>query len=67
MTYIISEECIQCGSCAPFCENGAIEWVDHRYVIDPSKCEMCGTCREYCPIDDVIVEVDFWESGEPTK
>jgi MinD superfamily P-loop ATPase len=58
MTYFyISEECIECGSCAPFCKNGAIEWVEIRYVIDPSKCDACGTCREYCPMDDAILEV----------
>ena len=56
MAYVISEKCIQCGSCAPFCKNGAIDWIDHQYRIDPDKCEMCGTCREYCPIDNVIEE-----------
>lgn len=54
--YILQEVCIQCGSCAPFCKNEAIDWVDHQYVIDPAKCEMCGTCRQYCPMDKVIVD-----------
>ena len=54
--YILQETCIQCGSCAPFCKNEAIEWVDHQYVIDSEKCEMCGTCREYCPMDNIIVD-----------
>ncbi len=57
MPYIINQQvCIQCGSCAPFCKNGAIDWIDHQYVIDPQKCEMCGTCLEYCPIDNTIIE-----------
>ena len=62
MPYVITEKCIQCGSCAPFCKNEAIDWIDHHYVIDPTKCEMCGTCLEYCPIDDVILEPDFGKS-----
>ncbi|MEN4099597.1 MAG: 4Fe-4S binding protein [Anaerolineaceae bacterium] len=53
----ITEECIQCGSCAPFCENEAIDWLDQHFVIDVDKCDQCGTCREYCPIDGAIVDV----------
>lgn len=64
MAYRISEKCIQCGSCAPFCKNEAIQWIYPVYVIDPSKCEMCGTCREYCPIDDVIVDCETAASSE---
>lgn len=57
MAYTITQEiCIQCGSCAPFCKNEAIDWIDHQYLIDPEKCEMCGTCIEYCPIDNTIVD-----------
>ncbi len=57
MPYIIVQEiCIQCGSCAPFCKNGAIDWGDNQYLIDPEKCEMCGTCLQYCPIDNTIVK-----------
>lgn len=58
MTLFISEKCIQCGSCAPFCKKEAIDWIDPYYVIDISKCDACGTCREYCPIDDVILEAE---------
>jgi MinD superfamily P-loop ATPase len=56
MAYMISEKCIECGSCGRFCKNGAIDWIDHHYMIDPEKCEMCGTCREYCPIEDAIID-----------
>ena len=57
MAYIIVQAiCIQCGSCAPFCKNEAIDWIDHQYHIHPERCEMCGTCLTYCPMDDAIVE-----------
>lgn len=56
MAFIITEKCIMCGSCEPFCKNGAIHDGEDRYVIDQDKCETCGTCMEYCPIDDAIVK-----------
>lgn len=58
MTYIITDECIMCGSCEPFCEEGAIIEGDTKYIIDQTKCGSCGTCTEYCPIDGAIVEVE---------
>ncbi len=58
MAYIITEKCCMCGSCEPFCENGAISDSEDRYVIDQTKCDMCGTCMEYCPIDDAIVKTE---------
>ena len=57
MTYEITDECIMCGSCAPFCEEDAIIETDNRYVIDQSKCDGCGICTEYCPIDEAIIEL----------
>jgi ferredoxin len=56
MPYIITEKCIECGSCQPFCKNKAIRYDDRHYIIDELKCEMCSTCKEYCPIDDAIVD-----------
>ena len=58
MPYYITEKCIQCGSCQPFCKNKAITDGETRYVIDETRCEMCGTCLEYCPIDNAIVKVE---------
>lgn len=61
MAYIIDQEiCLQCGSCAPFCKNHAIEWVEHHYMIVSERCDLCGTCREYCPVDNAIVETLTW-------
>lgn len=56
MVYIITEKCIMCGSCEPFCKENAISDGDNIYIIDASKCDSCGTCLEYCPIDDAIIE-----------
>ena len=59
MTFYISGKCIQCGSCAPFCKNEAIDWVDKHYEINPNHCDRCGVCLEYCPIDDAILTADW--------
>ncbi len=56
MPYMITENCIMCGSCEPYCKNGAIVDGEDRYIIDQAKCDTCGTCMEYCPIDDAIVK-----------
>jgi len=58
MVYKITEKCIECGSCAPFCEQDGIDYTDGSYVIDQERCTGCGTCKEYCPIDDAIVAVE---------
>ncbi len=54
---IVLEICCECGSCAPFCKNKAIQWIDHQYWIDPERCEMCGACLQYCPIDHAIADL----------
>jgi ferredoxin len=58
MTYTITDQCIECGSCVPFCEQKGIDYIDKKYVIDPKRCDGCGTCKEYCPVDDAILEVE---------
>ena len=57
MTNTITDKCIECGSCAHFCEKGGIDYVDGRYVIDQEKCDGCDVCKEYCPIDGAIITV----------
>ncbi len=57
MAYLISDECISCGSCAAECKNEAISEGDSSYVIDPDKCTECvgwadsPQCVEVCPVD----------------
>lgn len=49
MTYIITDECIQCGACETECPEGAISEIDGNFVIDAAKCQDCGSCADVCP------------------
>ena len=49
MAYVISDECVSCGTCESECPTGAISQGDEHYVIDPNTCADCGTCAEACP------------------
>jgi ferredoxin len=53
MAYVISDECIGCGSCEGACPVEAIAEGDGKYVIDADKCISCGACAAGCPVDAI--------------
>ncbi|MBF0545483.1 MAG: 4Fe-4S binding protein [Candidatus Riflebacteria bacterium] len=50
--YKITEECVECGSCAAICPMGAIK-EGQPYFITP-KCTNCGMCEEVCPVEAIV-------------
>ncbi len=48
MAYVISEDCIACGSCIDECPVSAISEGD-IYSIDADECTECGACAAVCP------------------
>ena len=52
MAYVISGECIACGTCIDECPVGAISEGD-IYHIDPETCTECGTCADVCPSEAI--------------
>ena len=56
MAYVISDDCVACGSCAEVCPADAISEGDGKYVIDADACLECGTCEAECPNDAISAE-----------
>ena len=54
MAYVISDECVSCGTCE--CPNEAISQGDDHYVIDADACVECGTCADVCPTGAISQE-----------
>lgn len=49
MAFVITDECLSCGSCAAQCPAEAISMGDFHYEIDTEKCMECGACAAQCP------------------
>ena len=56
MSYVISDECVSCGTCEAECPSEAISQGDEHYVIDPDACVECGTCADACPTGAISQE-----------
>jgi len=51
---VITDECIECGSCEPECPEGAISPGDGKYVINNELCVECLTCIDVCPNEAIV-------------
>ncbi|MBO9997991.1 MAG: helix-turn-helix domain-containing protein [Cyanobacteria bacterium SID2] len=58
MSYILSDRCLWCATCLPYCPNNAIEIENGQVWIDPERCDNCqGTtpqCVIHCPVNSPI-------------
>jgi len=52
---VITDDCLECGSCVDECPQDAISEGEGKYVIDQDLCIECQSCMEVCP-NDAIVE-----------
>lgn len=55
MAYIITDECLACGTCLESCPVNAIQ-EGEIYLIDEEICEQCGICMDSCPAGAIINE-----------
>jgi uncharacterized Fe-S center protein len=56
MSYTITDECVNCGTCMDDCPSEAISEKGGICWIDTEKCAECGTCVDSCP-NEAIKEV----------
>lgn len=55
MAVVITDECIECGTCIEICPEEAIkEREEGGYYIDPELCAECLTCLEECPSEAIV-------------
>lgn len=55
MPYVITDECVACGTCKEECPSEAIMEGEEKYVIT-DECSECGTCIDVCPVGAIIEE-----------
>ena len=53
MAFVITEECLSCGSCAEQCPAEAIFEGEAHFEINPDTCMDCGACADSCPNDAI--------------
>ena len=53
MAYVISDECVSCGTCAAECPAEAISEGAEHFEIDADACLDCGTCADACPTEAI--------------
>jgi NAD-dependent dihydropyrimidine dehydrogenase PreA subunit len=53
MGYVITDECVACGTCLDECSNGAIKEGEEKYTIT-DECIECGECVESCPTGAIV-------------
>ena len=52
--YVVTDDCIGCGSCADVCPQRCIKLTAGRAAIDESHCLHCGGCASVCPAGAVV-------------
>ena len=53
MAYVITDACVNCGTCVSECPMDLISEGDGKYVIDADACLDCGTCAGECPVSAI--------------
>ena len=54
MAYVITDECLSCGTCEGECPVSAISEGDGKYEINADECVDCGTSAGIFPAEAIV-------------
>lgn len=68
MTYLVTENCINCkhGACVTVCPVDCFHEGPNFLSIDPDECIDCGVCVPECPVDAIFADSDLDEETRIT-
>ena len=55
LSYMITDDCVCCGTCFEECPVEAISMSDDKFSIDPKRCICCGDCEPVCPAEAIQI------------
>ncbi len=56
MKYVVSNECVGCGTCSGICPKDALGPAGPHFAIDPDRCIGCSACYRVCPFEAIVPE-----------
>ena len=56
MAFVISDDCVMCGTCAANCPAGEDSWCNGKDVFNAVSFTRCGTCAANCPVGAISVD-----------
>ena len=65
MTYIVNENCVKCKltDCVEVCPVDCFYEGENMLVIHPDECIDCGICEPECPIEAIVPDNEYTQTG----
>ena len=66
MTYIVNDNCVKCKltDCVEVCPVDCFYEGENMLVIDPDECIDCGICEPECPIEAIVPDNEYTQTGD---